>query len=88
VTEGLIAELADLRSEIAAIFADALNIEVPSPDTDLLATGLLDSLGFVDLLLALERRLGVHIAMESLEPDNFRSLTSIAAFVVAQRSGT
>jgi acyl carrier protein len=78
-------ELAALRAEVAAVFADALKIEVPTHDADLLATGLLDSLGFVDLLLELERRFGVHLAMEDLEPDDFRSVASIAAFVVAQR---
>lgn len=79
------AELADLRTEVAAVFADALKIEVPSHDTDLLATGLLDSLGFVDLLLELERRFGIRVAMETVEPENFRSVANIAEFVVAQR---
>ena len=82
------AELAGLRDEVAALFADGLRIEVPSHDTDLLATGLLDSLGFVDLLLAFERRFGVQVAMESLEPDNFRSVAAIAEFIVAQRASS
>jgi len=80
------AELADLRTEVAAVFADILKIDVPSYDTDLLATGLLDSLGFVDLLLELERRFGIRVTMETVEPENFRSVANIAEFVVAQRS--
>jgi len=79
------AQLADLRTAVAAVFADALKIEVPSHDTDLLATGLLDSLGFVDLLLELERRFGLHVAMETIEPDNFRSVANIAQFIAGQR---
>ena len=76
-------ELAGLRSQVAALFADVLKIEVPSHDTNLLATGLLDSLGFVELLLQLERRFGIHVEMESLEPEDFRSIESIAAFIEA-----
>ena len=79
------AELAGLRTEVAAVFAVALKVDVPSHDTDLLATGLLDSLGFVDLLLELERRFGVRVAMESIEPENFSSIANIAEFIVAQR---
>jgi len=79
------AQLADLRTAVAAVFADALKIEVPSHDTDLLATGLLDSLGFVDLLLELERRFGLRVAMETIEPDNFRSVANIAQFIAGQR---
>ena len=80
-------ELADVRAELAAVFADVLKIHVPSPDADLLTTGLLDSIGFVNLLVELERRLGVQVALESLEPENFSSLERIAEFVVAQRDG-
>jgi acyl carrier protein len=74
-----------VEQQIAVIFRDLLKIAVPTPDTDLLATGMLDSVGFVNLILHLEERFGFHIAMETLEPDNLRSIASIAAFVSAQR---
>src|SRR6187549_989548 len=48
-----------LRERIAAIFASALHLDVPSWDTDLFDTGVLDSLAFVELLLQLEREFGV-----------------------------
>lgn len=76
-----------LEREVATIFQEVLHISVPAADTDLLATGLLDSLGFVDLILQLEERFGIRVAMESLEPDDFRSIASIAAFVTWQRDG-
>ena len=79
------AEPRALQDRVAAIFTETLKINVPSYDTDLLATGLLDSLGFVELLLQLERNLGVHLAIESLEPDDFRSIARIAVFVEQQR---
>jgi len=78
-------ELADLRTEIAAVFTEVVKKEVPSHDTDFLTTGLLDPLGLVELLLDLGRRFGVHLAMQSLEPDTFRTLDSIAACVGAHR---
>ena len=45
---------ADVGRRIEAIFADKLNLEVPSADVDLIEAGLLDSLQLVDLLLHLE----------------------------------
>jgi len=38
-----------------ALFAESFHIEVPSSDTDLLESGLLDSFQFVELLAQLER---------------------------------
>ncbi|HEV2751588.1 MAG TPA: acyl carrier protein [Gemmatimonadales bacterium] len=74
-----------LYAELTALFADNLRVEVPSPETDLLQTGLLDSLGVVELLVQLEQRFGVRIDTDDLEVDHFRSLAAIAAFVTARR---
>lgn len=71
----------NLHERIAGIFAAALNMEVPSADTDLFEAGLLDSLAFVELLLQLEREFGVATSLEDLEADNFRSIARIAIFV-------
>ena len=73
-----------LHDQVAGVFLRSLNLEVPSPDTDLFETGLLDSLAFVELLLALERDFGVTTAVEDLEVDNFRSIARIAEFVTAR----
>ena len=73
-----------LHDQVAGVFLRSLNLEVPSPDTDLFETGLLDSLAFVELLLALERDFGVTTAVEDLEVDNFRSIARIAEFVGAR----
>jgi acyl carrier protein len=71
----------DHRTEIACIFREALNIELPSTDTDVIATGLLDSLAFVTLLYEIEQRLGVEIPFETLDIDDLRTVDSIAAVV-------
>lgn len=73
-----------LREEIAAIFADQMNIEVASADTDLIEEGLLDSLAFMDLLMFLEQRFGIVFTPDQLDFDNFRSLNRIARTISGQ----
>lgn len=74
-----------VQAELALVFAQDLQIDVPSPDTDLLATGRLDSMRMVELLLHLERRLNLRVPLEELEIEHFRSLATIAEFVAARR---
>ena len=52
----------------------------------MLASGVLDSLTLVQLLLDLEQRFGVTIPLEELEIDDFRSVNSIARLVQARSS--
>lgn len=77
-----------LCERIAALFSGTLNLDVPSVDTDLFETGVLDSLAFVDLLLALEQKFGVTTSLDDLEVDNFRSIARIADFVMARETAT
>ncbi|HZI21190.1 MAG TPA: acyl carrier protein [Gemmatimonadales bacterium] len=76
---------ASLHAELNALFTKALGVEVPSPDTDLLATGRLDSVGFVELLMQLEKRFGLRVELDDVEVDDFRSLAAIAAFISERR---
>ncbi len=76
-----------LPEELAAVFAHDLHIDVPTPETDLLATGRLDSVAVVELLLQLEKRFGLRVEMEDFEIDHFRSLATIATFIAARRRG-
>ena len=55
--------------------------DVPSGDVDLFESGVLDSIGFVELLAALEQEFGFVFQLEDLEIDNFRSVRTIAAFI-------
>ena len=73
-----------LHDRIAKVFTDRLNTDVPSVDTDLFETGILDSLRFVELLAALEESFGVRVSVEELEIDDFRTLSRIAQFVEAK----
>jgi acyl carrier protein len=58
-----------------------LSIDVASPETDLIETGLLDSLALVELIAAIESEFRVDLALDALEIDTFHSVESIAAFV-------
>ena len=71
-----------LVSAIQAVLRDRLMILVVSPDIDLLDSGLVDSIGLVELILELEERFGVSLPMEDLEIDDFRSVFRIADVIV------
>jgi acyl carrier protein len=72
-----------LYDQIAAFFSERLNLTVSSPTEDLLETGVLDSLAFVDLVMHLEQQFDIRISADELEPENFRSVAKIAGFVAA-----
>jgi acyl carrier protein len=73
-----------LQPRIAALFAGKLNVQVPSFETDLLDTGLVDSLTFVEFLAQLEQEFGIHVSLDDLELDHFRSIARIAGFVATK----
>lgn len=71
---------------LGEVFADSFNIEAPAPDTDLLASGVLDSFQFVELLLQLERRFGLRVRIDDIELDDLRTLERIARLVAAPKA--
>jgi methoxymalonate biosynthesis acyl carrier protein len=78
-----------LTQQISTLFREKLHLQVPSPDTDLIDTGLVDSLTFVEFLAQLEQEFGVHLSLDDLELDRFRTVTRIAAFVASKsRNGS
>jgi acyl carrier protein len=69
--------------DLSALFRDKLFIDVPAADTDLIDSGLLDSLQLVQLLLHLEQNLGRRIAFEDIDLDDLRSLNRLARIIAA-----
>ena len=67
--------------ELGRVFAGRLHIEIPSPETDLIETGLLDSLRLVELLLYIESDLGWRLPIEDIDLDDLRSVRRIAALI-------
>jgi acyl carrier protein len=76
-----------VTDRVQRLFVETLNVEVPSPDTDLIEGGLLDSLALVELLFALEREFAVTIPLENLDIDSFRSIRSIAELLETTKAG-
>jgi acyl carrier protein len=71
---------------LGEVFVEKFNIEAPSPDTDLLASGVLDSFQFVELLLQLERGFGLRVRIGDIELDDLRTLERIARLVAAPKA--
>jgi acyl carrier protein len=72
---------APLVRTIGKLIAEKLSVEVHSPEDDLLATGVLDSLTLIELLLNLEQHFGMRIPLDELEIEDVRSVRSIARLV-------
>ena len=68
---------------LGALFVERFHVEVPSSDTDLLETGILDSFQFVELLAELEQRFGFRVRIEDMDLDDLRTLKRIARKVAA-----
>jgi len=75
------ADCTTLSIQVARFFEEKMNLEVSSMVTDLVDTGLLDSLALMNVLLHLEQEFGVEISIDDLEIDNFRSIATIAEFI-------
>ena len=54
-------------------------------DQPLVQSGLVDSIGILEIVTFLESEFGVHTSDEELAVDNFGSIATIAQFVVARQ---
>jgi len=72
---------------LGALFVESLHIEVPSADTDLFETGILDSLQLVELLVQIEQRFGFKMKIDDIDLDDLRTLEGIARLVAARTAG-
>jgi acyl carrier protein len=76
----------ELKQAIRTLFTDHMMLQIGSDDEDLIQSGALDSLRLVELLIFLEDRFGLRIAMEDLEIEDLRSVAAIARTVERLRS--
>ena len=70
-----------LVTRVTAVIRRSVDIEVPDSKQDLFATGLVDSLSFVSLLLAMEEEFGIPIDIDGIELADFQSVDRIARFI-------
>jgi acyl carrier protein len=78
-----------LRAELRAIIQDGYlhlhpGIEL-ADDDDLLALGVIDSLGFVELVEQVEERYGIAVRDIEITEEHFGSIAAIARFVESRR---
>lgn len=78
--------LVSIEERIRTIFKDRLQMDAPASGEDLFQTGVLDSLSFVDLLVALEEEFSIHIALDQVELTDFGSIAAIGDYVQALES--
>ena len=70
-----------VTAQLTDLVRDQLGVEVPSPDTDLVAAGLLDSLALVTLIVGIEDTFGCRLPLDDFDIDRFRSVDAMAAFL-------
>lgn len=75
--------LTRLVGEVDRLVSSTLLVEVGTPEDDLLATGVLDSMTLISLLVTLEEHFGIRIALDELQIDDVRSILSIARLIDA-----
>ena len=72
--------LEKIRSFIVEHIPQARQLNVQNED-ELIETGLLDSLGILDVVTYLEEEFGLTVSDEELTPENFQSISTMASYV-------
>ncbi|MFJ4481594.1 acyl carrier protein [Streptomyces longwoodensis] len=75
----------EIRSYVVTEFLDGEDTSDLTPDFDLIANGVVDSLGLVRVVSHLSRAYAIPVDDIPLKPDHFRSIAAIAAFVESAR---
>ena len=70
-----------LVERLTDLVRDQLGVEVPSPGTDLVAEGLLDSLALVTLIVGMEDAFGARLPLDDFDIDRFRSVDAMAQYL-------
>lgn len=72
---------AEVEQFIIGELAQGRGIDSLERDRDLLADGVIDSLGIVELINFLEGKYAIKVADDDIAPENFRTVASIVEFV-------
>jgi acyl carrier protein len=75
-----------LRTFITGHFPATKRRELRNDDS-LLETGMIDSLGVLDLVSFIETEFQITVADEDLTPENFQTIEKMMAFVDRKRNG-
>jgi len=73
--------LKELERFMVTQIAGDMGIKSLDPNDDLLAQGIIDSMGVMKLIVFMEDNFGVKIEDEEIIPENFQSLNSMVNFI-------
>ena len=76
--------LSELQKFMLTNVAADLGKDSLDPDEDLLAQGIIDSLGVMALVTFIEDTFGIQVTDGDIVPDNFQTLNVMAKFVEAR----
>ena len=77
-----------VQARLTALFSEIMHVDVPSVETDLFDSGILDSQRFVELLLHIEKYFNTPIDIDDFEIENFRCIETIATLILQRQSKT
>ncbi len=75
----------DIRDELRAFIRESFFAEGYTDEDSFLGTGIIDSLGVLQLVSFVEGRFGVKVGDADLVPENFDSVARLATFVESKK---
>ena len=78
---------ADVEQFIISELSQGRDITTIDPGDNLLAKGIVDSHGVMELVAFLEERYGISVRDEDLTPENFESVARLDEFVARKQDG-
>ena len=85
-TDAVSRDYRSVQNRLTTLFLEVMHVEVPSAETDLFASGILDSQRFVELLLNIETYFNTAIDINDFEIENFRCIETIAALILQRQN--
>jgi acyl carrier protein len=79
----------DVQQRVKRFVMENFFVSDPSEigdDTSLIATGLVDSTGMLEVITFLESEFGVRVRDQEMVPNNLETISRIAAFVERKRA--
>jgi len=76
-----------VKEVIRGFIANSVNIDALGDDENLFESGIVNSLFAMQLMTFIERKFGIEVGMDDLEIENFKSVSSTAAFVLKKLGG-
>jgi acyl carrier protein len=77
----------ELREFIVASYLFGDGSRVPGDDVSLIAEGIVDSTGILELIEYLESHFGIEVTESETVPENLESISNLTRFVLGKRNG-